>query len=130
MKVAILLLTHAGLGSALIAAARGALGGLPLPIDASEYRNGEDLEAAVQRAAKALRGVDQGVGVLVLTDLFGATPSNIAARLAHETARLRRVSGVSLPMLLRIMNYPEQGLDELTLTASGGGRNGIVIDQG
>lgn len=130
MKVAVLLLTHTGLGTALVNASRGALGNLPLPVEAADYRNGEDIEAAVIRAARALRAVDQGAGVLVLTDLFGATPSNIAARLARETSRLRRVSGVNLPMLLRIMNYPEQDLDTLAATASGGGRNGVIVDQG
>jgi PTS system ascorbate-specific IIA component len=57
--------------------------------------------------------VDGGAGVLVLTDLYGATPSNLAAKVAQLGTSVRRISAVNLPMLLRIMNYAELDLDEL-----------------
>ena len=75
-----------------------------------------------------LRRVDDGDGVLVLTDLYGASPSNLATKVARLGTPVRRVAALSLPMLLRVMNYPEQGLDHLPATAAAGTRNGAIID--
>ena len=72
--------------------------------------------------------MDDGDGVLVLTDLYGASPSNLAGKLARLGTPVRRVSALSLPMLLRVMNYSEQGLDELPATAAAGARNGVIHD--
>ena len=79
-------------------------------------------------ASAALRRVDQGHGVLILTDLYGATPSNLAAKLARLGTPVRRVSAVSLPMLMRVMNYAELDLDELPAVAAAGSRNGAITD--
>jgi PTS system ascorbate-specific IIA component len=128
MAVGVLLLTHVGIGDRLVDAATSVLGPLPLRTASVGYRNGDDRVAFAHTAARAMRELDDGEGVLVLTDLYGSTPSNAAAEIATQGTRVRRVSAVSLPMLLRVMNYPEQGLDDLALTAAGGGRNGIVID--
>ena len=84
----------------------------------------------LSRARAAVRQIDQGAGVLLLTDLFGASPSNVAAQMSDLACPTRRVSGVNLPMLLRIMNYAEQSLDELVATATTGARTGVVIDHG
>jgi mannose PTS system EIIA component len=129
MPAAVLLLTHTGLGDALIAAARGVVGSLSLRVVAVEFGMGDDATAYSHRAAKQLRDLESGDGVLVLTDLYGSTPSNVAARLAPQGVPMRRVSGVNLPMLLRVLNYPEQTLDELSHTAAAGARSGVVIDQ-
>ncbi|MCS3807595.1 PTS system ascorbate-specific IIA component [Xanthomonas arboricola] len=87
-----------------------------------------DLDALLPQASAAMRRVDSGDGVLVMTDLYGASPSNLASRLAKLGTPVRRVSALSLPMLLRVMNYPEQGLQELPATAAAGTRNGAIID--
>lgn len=128
MAVGILLLTHVGLGQALVGAARGVVGSLSLKVGVAEFTNGEDSVQFSYRAARELREVDQGEGVLVLSDVYGATPSNIGAQLIMHGIKLRRVSGVNLPMLLRVLNYPEQALDEITLTAAAGARTGVVVD--
>ena len=86
------------------------------------------LAEAIQRST--LRRVDGGSGVLVLPDLFGATPSNLAARVARLGTPVRRVSAVSLPMLLRVMNYADLGLDDLPAIAAAGTRNGVRHDDG
>lgn len=130
MAVGVLLLTHAGIGECLVQAGTSVLGPLPLKTMAVAYGNGEDRVAFCHAAARAMRELDQGEGVLILCDLYGSTPSNAAAEIATQGTRVRRVSGVSLPMLLRVMNYPEQELDELAATAASGGRNGIVVDRG
>ncbi len=77
------------------------------------------------------------VGILLLTHpgigtalravvLYGASPSNLAARLESTPVTVRRVSGLNLPMLLRVLNYPEQNLDALAQTAVTGARSGVV----
>ena len=74
------------------------------------------------------RELDQGDGVLILADLYGATPCNIGLSLSALGVHLRCVSGLNLPMLLRVLNYAEKPLDELAEIAASGGRGGIFID--
>lgn len=128
MAVGILLITHPGVGSALLETATRLLGRLPLEARALEVGFDADLDALLPRASAALKAVMGEDGALLLTDVYGASP----ARLAHQLVRIaepcRRVAGVSLPMLLRVMNYGEQPLDELARTAANGGRNGVVVD--
>jgi len=128
MACGILLITHPGVGSALLAVASTLLRTLPLRAEAFEVPYDADLDQLLPAASAALRRVDGGDGVLVLTDLYGASPSNLATRLARLGTPVRRVSALSLPMLLRVMNYPEQGLDQLPATAAAGTRNGAIID--
>ena len=128
MAVGILLVTHEGIGSAILAVATRLLRQLPLKVEAFELGFDADPEAELPRASAALRRVDGGDGVLLLTDLFGASPSNLAGRLARLGTPARRVSGLSLPMLLRVMNYSELPLDELPAVAAAGARNGVIHD--
>jgi PTS system ascorbate-specific IIA component len=128
MSVGILLVSHEGVGQPLVAAARRLLGSLPLPTEAFELGWDADPDAALPAASAALRKVDGGEGVLMLVDLYGASPARLAEKLARLGTPARRVSGLSMPMLLRAQNYPEQDLDELARTAAAGGRNGVVVD--
>ena len=128
MAVGILLVTHQGIGTALAAVATRLLGTLPLAVEVFEVRFDADPDAALPAASAALRRADCGDGVLVLTDVYGATPANVAARLAHLGTPVRRVSALSLPMLLRVLNYPELALAELPAVAAAGARNGVVLD--
>ncbi|HET6546537.1 MAG TPA: PTS sugar transporter subunit IIA [Rhodanobacteraceae bacterium] len=128
MSVGVLLLTHQSMGGALVAAARHVLGRLPLPLEVQEVASDADPDQLLRAAAGHARELDQGEGVLVLSDLYGATPCNIAQRLPDLGVRMHCVSGLNLPMLLRVLNYPEQNLDQLAETAASGGRGGIFID--
>jgi PTS system ascorbate-specific IIA component len=128
MAVGILLITHEGIGNALVAVATRLLRKLPLETAAFEVPFDGDPDALLPQASAALRKVDGGDGVLVLTDLYGATPSNIASRLARLGTPVRRVSALSLPMLLRVMNYADLDLDELPAVAAAGARNGAITD--
>ncbi len=128
MSVGILLVTHCGIGPALLAAAARVLPRLPLPAEALEVPFDADLDALLPLASAALRRVDDGDGVLLMVDVYGASPSNLAGRLARLGTPVRRVAGANLPMLLRVMNYPEQTLDALQSTASVGGRNAVLLD--
>ena len=129
MPVGVLLVSHPGIGSALLSVASQLLRRLPMAVEAFEVGFGDDPDAVLPAASAALRRVDGGVGVLVLTDLYGATPANVASRLARLGTPVRRVSGLSLPMLLRVLNYPDKPLDELAEVAACGGRGGICIDK-
>jgi mannose PTS system EIIA component len=129
MSVGILLITHEGLGSALVAAATRLLRQLPLKTEAFEVPWDADPDVLLPAASAALRRVDSGAGALVLTDLYGATPSNLAAKLARIGTPVRRVSALNLPMLLRVMNYAELDLDELPAVAAAGARNGVIQDE-
>jgi len=128
MAVGVLLITHEGIGSAMLAVATRLLQQLPLKTDVFELPFDADPDAALPQASAAMRRVDGGDGVLILTDLYGASPSNVAAQLARLGTPARRVSGLSLAMLLRVMNYPEQALGELPATAAAGARNGVLHD--
>ncbi len=128
MACGILLITHPGIGSSLLQVAATLLRQLPLKTEAFEVPFDADLDVLLPQASAALRRVDGGEGVLVMTDLYGASPSNLAGRLARLGTPVRRVSALSLPMLLRVMNYPEQGLQDLPATAAAGTRNGAIVD--
>ncbi|MBE5315657.1 MAG: PTS sugar transporter subunit IIA [Xanthomonadales bacterium] len=126
MAVGILLLTHPGIGTALRAVVQKVLGNPTLPVEVLEVPFDAALDDLSMRARGALARLDGGEGVLILTDLYGASPSNLAARLESTPVTVRRVSGLNLPMLLRVLNYPEQNLDALAQTAVTGARSGVV----
>lgn len=128
MSVGVLLITHSGIGSALLSVAQRLLNPLPLRTEALEVPFDADLDSLLPAASAALRRVDDGDGVLVLTDLYGASPSNLAARVARLGTPVRRVSALNLPMLLRVMNYAELELDQLPAVATAGARNGVILD--
>lgn len=128
MSVGILLITHEGIGKPMLDVATRLLRKLPLTTEAFEVPFDADPDMLLPQASAALRRVDGGHGVLVLTDLYGASPSNIAARLARLGTPVRRVSALNLPMLLRVMNYADLELDELPAVATAGARNGVILD--
>ncbi len=128
MAVGILLITHPGIGVPLVEVATRLLRQLPLRVEAFEVSFDGDPDALLPQASAALRRVDSGQGVLVLTDLYGATPSNLAAKVARLGTPVRRVAGLSLPMLLRVLNYADLELDALPAVAAAGARNGTILD--
>ena len=74
---------------------------------------------------QTLHEIDQGDGTLILTDMYGSTPSNIACD-TSERHDIRIVSGLNLPMLIRVLNYPHLSLNELEQKAITGGQDGVV----
>jgi PTS system ascorbate-specific IIA component len=128
MPVGVLLIAHAGLGKALLQAAQQ-LNGVATPTIVTHDIHIElDNNAQLIAASAAFRKVENPAGVLILVDSPGGIADKTAAQLAQFGTPVHRVSGLSLPMLLRVMHYAEQDLDELARTAAAGGRNGVVID--
>ena len=128
MSVGLLLLTHEGAASSFAPLVQRLLGRMPLRMESFELPFDADLNLHLPHASAAMRRADSGDGVLILTDLYGASPSNLAARLTQLGTPARRVAGLNLPMLLRACNYPDQSLDELALTAANGGKTGVILD--
>lgn len=130
MSVGVLLVTHLGLGPDLLRAARRVLPVMPLKVETLEIPwDTPDTNALKLTARNLLRGLDEGDGVLLLVDLYGSTPANIS-RALEPGRQVRRVYGVNMPMLLRVLNYPQQNLDSLAQIAREGGRAGVVGDDG
>jgi PTS system ascorbate-specific IIA component len=126
MSVGLLLITHNQIGEQLLEAALATFGHCPLSSRTLHVAADTHPESLIARARHYCQEVDQGDGVLVLTDCFGSTPSNIAGRLL-EDRDVRVVSGVSLPMLIRVLNYSEMALATLAEKAVSGGCEGIVL---
>lgn len=130
MAVGILLVTHPGIGAALRAVSERLLGRLPLRVDCFEVPFDSEPERLLADASRCLRQLDEGDGVLLLTDVFGASPSNFAHRLGALGIVTRRISGLNLPMLVRALNYADRPLDGLVDAAAAGGKLGVIIDHG
>lgn len=124
MSVGILLITHSNIGSSLCDAVVSVLGSCPLAVKTLPVSFDCEPEQLVTEARAIIKSLDQGEGVLVLTDMYGSTPSNIACKLTNSTVKV--VAGVNLPMLVRIMNYPKLDLQQLTDKAVSGGHEGVI----
>ena len=122
----LLLITHGTLGADMLDTVRGILCGCPLPAETLAIDSDADTDALYQAASDLCSRLDDGDGVLELTDLYGSTPSNIANRLV-ESHNVNVISGANIPMLLRILNYPQMGLEALAEKAASGARDGIVV---
>lgn len=123
--IGVLLVTHGQLGRHLVDTVTGMLGELSLPTDVLEVHRQSDPDELINAARDAAARLDDGHGVLILTDAFGSTPSNIANR-AADRDRHRVIAGVNLPMLVRIYNYPKLELDAMTASAVEAGRQGVM----
>ena len=123
--IGLLIVAHGTLGESLIHCAAHVMGKRPLYLRQLGVTIHDDPAAIMPQGRDLLRFLDQGDGVLVMTDIFGATPSNIACRLL-QPGRIEGVSGVNLPMLIRALTYRDLPLFEVIVKATAGGREGIV----
>ncbi len=127
MSVGILIISHNGIGAAIYGTATFMIQNSPLNIKLLSADRGSDPDELLEVAKQLIRELDTRDGVLVLTDLLGSTPSNVAHRL-HEYATVNIVTGLNLSMLIRVLNYPNLNLAELTDKAYSGGIDGVVMD--
>jgi PTS system ascorbate-specific IIA component len=123
--IGVLIVTHGEIGTALLESARQILAvDVPQVATLSVWRQ-DDPDDLVLRARELLDGIDGGDGVLVLTDIFGATPGNVVSRLLQD-GHVEGVSGVSLPMLLRVLTRRNGSLPAAVQRAHSGGAEGVV----
>ncbi|MCX7209880.1 MAG: PTS fructose transporter subunit IIA [Burkholderiales bacterium] len=121
--VGILLLTHAPLGQAFIAAATHVFRGVPVQTEAIDVLADQDPEEIKKLAQQAIARINDGSGVLVITDVMGGTPSNCTLQLCVP-GEIEVIAGISLPMLLRAITYRHNTLDVALEMALSGGQNG------
>ncbi|HKT95977.1 MAG TPA: PTS sugar transporter subunit IIA [Paraburkholderia sp.] len=120
----ILIIAHAPLATALRECIAHIYGGCPARIGALDVLPDSDPVEVVAQATAEIERLREENGALVLTDMFGATPSNIAARLA-TVPQVRVLAGVNLPMLVRAVCYRTTPLDVLVEKALAGASKGI-----
>ncbi|OGA18188.1 MAG: hypothetical protein A3I63_04960 [Betaproteobacteria bacterium RIFCSPLOWO2_02_FULL_66_14] len=123
--IGILIVSHGATGTDLLATAAQVLGEQPRQVLALGVSRDENPERVLGHARELLPQVDDGAGVLVLTDMFGATPGNIAVRLL-EDGHVEGVAGLSLPMLLRALAQREGTLAATVQRALSGGTEGVL----
>lgn len=123
--VGILLLTHAPLGEAFISAVTHVFHARPDRLEAIDVSADQDTNEVKVLAKKAIERLDDGSGVLVITDVMGGTPSNCTQPLS-DPGHVDVIAGISLPMLLRAITYRNDTLDVVVEMALAGGQGGAI----
>jgi PTS system ascorbate-specific IIA component len=123
--IGVLIVTHGEIGTSLLDSASQILGARPQQVATLSVWRQDDPDDLVLRARELMEQIDAGQGVLILTDLFGATPGNVVSRLL-EDGRVEGVSGVSLPMLLRVVTSRNGSVAAAVQRALSGGSEGLV----
>ncbi len=121
----ILLVTHNGLGDSLLSCVQHVFGNVPTNVMVLAIHGNDDPQRMEAEGRKVIAHLDQGNGVLLLADVFGATPGNIGRRLC-QLPNVAGVAGVNLPMLLRVVSNTGKSADVLAKLALEGGRECIV----
>lgn len=123
--VGILIVAHGTLGESLIHCASHVMGSQQPRLTQISVSLNDDPTVVLPRAIKLARGLDQGSGVLVLSDVYGATPCNIASKLLIP-GKIEGVAGVNLPMLVRALTYRNEPLRTVVAKAISGGIEGVM----
>ena len=123
--IGILIITHGTLGESLIHCASHVLNKRPPRLKQLGVTAQDDPSMLLPQAINLVKELDAGDGVLILTDMYGGTPSNLAAKLVAPD-KVEAVAGVSLPMLIRVLNYRDRNLQTIVTKAISGGCEGVL----
>ena len=123
--IGILIITHGTLGESLIHCASHVLNKRPPRLQQLGVTAQDDPAMLLPRARALVKELDAGEGVLILTDIYGGTPSNMASRLLIP-GKFEAVAGVSLPMLIRVLTYRDRDLPTIVTKAISGGCEGVL----
>ena len=123
--IGILLITHGSFGESLLQNVCHVLNKRPGQIAQLGVAAQDDPLDLLPQALRLRDSIDNGDGVLILTDIWGASPANLAVKLL-EPGRFEGLAGVSLPMLLRAVNYRDKGWEVLLSRATTGARDGVL----
>ena len=123
--IGILIIAHGTLGESLIHGASHVMGSRPPQLSQIGVTVHDDPQLLLPQAIKLTRQLDSGQGVLVLADIYGATPANIASRLLVP-GRVEGVAGINLPMLVRALTYRQETLATVVEKALSGGSEGVL----
>ena len=129
--VGIVIVAHTPVASAMLGFAENAFGDLPERVRAVDVPPYEDIKVSFDRVFEAAKKVNSGNGILVLTDVMGATPANVASKLdapgpSAELGNVIVLTGLNLPMLMRCITHRGESLEELAAKVLQGGQNGIL----
>jgi PTS system ascorbate-specific IIA component len=123
--IGILIIAHGNLGDSLLHCANHVFGTPPTQLRQLGVTVNDDPNRLMPLVRELIQELDDGSGVLVLTDIYGATPSNLTCRLI-EPGKVECVAGVNLPMLVRALTYRNEPLEIVAEKAISGGREGVV----
>lgn len=123
--IGVLIVAHDTLPDSLVKAVTHVLGVRPSQLEVFPVLATDDPFDLLPAAREAVRKLDTGDGVLVFTDIYGATPGNLAGKL-QVPGRVELIAGVNLPMLVRAFTYRAKGMDTMITKAISGGRDGVL----
>jgi PTS system ascorbate-specific IIA component len=123
--IGILVITHEDLGDCLIRCACHVLATKPQQLAHLSVFPQEDPDVVVVKARALVDHLNSGDGVLLLCDMLGATPCNIATRLV-QSGKVECLAGVNLPMLVRVLTYRNESLSVVVEKGIGGGQRAVV----
>ena len=123
--IGILIVSHGAFGESLIHSASHALGKRPTYLRQLGVTVHDEPEALIPVAEDLIRFLDQGAGVLVMADIYGATPANVACKLLRP-GRVEGIAGVNLPMLIRALTYRDEPLLSVRDKALAGATEGVL----
>ena len=123
--IGILIISHGDLGDSLIHCANHVMGKMPKYLMHLGVTVQDDPDVVIPKALELLRQLDRGDGVLILSDICGATPCNIASRLVISS-RVECLAGVNLSMLVRALTYRNESLEVVVEKAITGGKEGVI----
>jgi mannose PTS system EIIA component len=125
MSIGLLIITHNNTGKDLLLSATNMFGHCPLAVQTLEVFDDSNPDQLKDEAAQMVEQLDSGDGVLILADMYGSTPGNIATAMYKEN-KINVLAGVNLPMLARIFNYAQLDLPQITDAAITGGQKSII----
>ena len=123
--IGLVIIAHENLGDALIRCVSHVLGARPPNFESLTIGSHDEAFNLLPQARKLIAALDEGEGVLILSDIYGATPCNLACKLMVP-GRVEVVTGVSLPMVVRSFTYRDKGLATMVSKAVSGGRDGVL----
>ena len=123
--IGILIIAHGTLGESLIHCASHVLNKRPPRLKQLGVTAQDDPALLLPQARALAKELDEGAGVLILSDMYGGTPSNLASKLVVP-GKIEAVAGVSLPMLIRVLTYRDRDLQTIVTKAISGGCEGVI----
>lgn len=123
--IGVAIIAHENLGEALVRCVTHVLGTRPPKFEYFPVGSRDDAFNLLPQARRLIATLDDGEGVLIVSDIYGATPCNLATKLVVP-GRVEVVAGVNLPMLVRAFTYRDRGLSTMVSKAVSGGRDGVV----
>ena len=123
--IGVFIIAHENLGESLIRCVTHVLGARPPQFESLTIGAHDDAFNLLPKARQLAADLDDGEGVLILSDIYGATPCNLACKLIVP-GRVEVVTGISLPMLVRAFTYRDKGLSMMASKAVSGGRDGVL----